>query len=215
MFTVAMECGRTSIVTPQRGPGVAPVGDAAAVPRREELQAMAEGLATTALRWPGLPGFASRRWEVLALSDTFEAWVIGWPPGGTIALHDHGDSAGAVVVAGGELVETLVVARPDGTVGTTVRRMTAGTSWTMPRGHVHDIVNHAALPAVSVHVYAPRLTSMTHYRLDQGLLLAERTVHYPVAETTTGADGSTPSDGARVPQDGQLGPRRVSMRPIS
>src|SRR5271163_423229 len=123
MFIVATECGgRTaagrrrasrndSLVKPQfSGPGT------------EELEAMAQGLAATARQWPGLADLTSRRWELLAASDTFEAWVIGWPPDGTISLHDHGDSAGAVAVAGGELVETLITEDVDGSVSTSRRR---------------------------------------------------------------------------------------------
>jgi predicted metal-dependent enzyme (double-stranded beta helix superfamily) len=160
---------------------------------------MAEGLAPTAVGWSALRDITRRRWELLAVSDTFEAWVIGWPPGGTLALHDHGHSAGAVVVAGGELVETMVLENDDGSLGTTTRRMAAGTSWTIARGHVHDIVNHASVPAVSVHVYAPRLTSMTHYRLAGGRLLAEKTVHYRLV------------DRVARPQNGQLGGDRPSV----
>jgi predicted metal-dependent enzyme (double-stranded beta helix superfamily) len=143
---------------------------------------MAEGLALPALRWPGMVGLTTRRWELLAASDSFEAWVIGWPPGGTIALHDHGDSAGAVAVAQGELVETLVAEDFHGTVSTTSRTMAAGMSWSMSRRHVHDVVNHSSSPAVSVHVYAPRLTSMTNYRIDGGVLVAEETVHYRLGD---------------------------------
>jgi predicted metal-dependent enzyme (double-stranded beta helix superfamily) len=143
---------------------------------------MAEGMAPLALEWPGMRGLTARRWELVAASETFEAWVIGWPPGGTIALHDHGDSAGAVVVAGGELVETFVAESVDGSTTTTTRRMGAGTSWSMGRRHVHDIVNDSCRPAVSVHVYAPRLTSMTEYRIHGGVLRAERTVHYRLGD---------------------------------
>jgi predicted metal-dependent enzyme (double-stranded beta helix superfamily) len=143
---------------------------------------MAEGLVSTARRWPGWEGLTRRRWELLAASDTFEAWVIGWPAEATISLHDHGDSAGAVAVAGGELVETLVTEDTDGSVTTTTRRMATGTSWSMGSRHVHDIVNDGSSPAVSVHVYAPRLTSMTHYRLDDGVLHAGTTVHYRLGE---------------------------------
>jgi predicted metal-dependent enzyme (double-stranded beta helix superfamily) len=146
------------------------------------MQAMAEGLALHALQWQGLVGMTTRRWELLAASDTFEAWVIGWSPGGTIALHDHGDSAGAVVVAGGELVETLVAEDFDGSVSTTSRKMVAGMSWNMGSRHVHDVVNHSSSPAVSVHVYAPRLTSMTNYRIDGGVLVPEETVHYRLGD---------------------------------
>jgi predicted metal-dependent enzyme (double-stranded beta helix superfamily) len=143
---------------------------------------MAEGMATSALDWPGMAGLDSRRFELLAASDTFEAWVIGWPPGGTIELHDHGASAGAVAVAGGELLETLVSEGDDGSVTTSRRRMAAGTSWVMGRRHVHDVVNDSSLPAVSVHVYAPRLTSMTHYRIVGGRLQAEKTVRYQTGD---------------------------------
>jgi predicted metal-dependent enzyme (double-stranded beta helix superfamily) len=143
---------------------------------------MAEGLASSARQWSGWEGITQRRWELLAASDTFEAWVIGWPPEATIALHDHGDSAGAVAVAGGELVETLVTEATDGSVTTTTRRMATGTSWTMGSRHVHDIVNDGSSPAVSVHVYAPRLTTMTHYRIDDGVLQAGTTVHYRLGE---------------------------------
>jgi hypothetical protein len=183
MFTVATECGGRTVAGRRR----AFRRDSLAkplfpVPGTEELQAMAEGLAATARRWPGLVGLTSRRWELLVASDSFEAWVIGWPPEGTIALHDHGDSAGAVAVAGGELVETLVTENVDGSVSTSRRRMAAGTSWRMGSRHVHDIVNDGDRPAVSVHVYAPRLTSMTHYRLDGGVLRAEKTVRYRLGD---------------------------------
>jgi hypothetical protein len=97
-------------------------------------------------------------------------------------LHDHDDSAGAVVVVDGELVETLVAHQADGSVTTTTRRMATGTSWSMGRRHVHDVVNDGSTPAVSVHVYAPRLTSMTHYRIDGGALEALRTVHYRLGD---------------------------------
>ena len=143
---------------------------------------MAEGMAATARRWPGLIGLTSRRWELLAASDTFEAWVIGWPPDGTIALHDHGDSAGAVVVAAGELVETLVTENADGSVSTSRRRMAVGTSWSMGSRHVHDIVNAGDTPAISVHVYAPRLTSMTYYRIIEGALEPGATFRYQFGE---------------------------------
>jgi quercetin dioxygenase-like cupin family protein len=183
MFTVTTECGGRTAVDP--GPARRadpPVELVSLVPGREELAAMAEGLAMNALQWPGLAGITRRRWELLAASDAFEAWVIGWPPGGIIALHDHGHSSAAVVVAGGELVETLVTEQFDGSVTTTSRRMAAGTSWSMDSDHVHDVVNDSSSPAVSVHVYAPRLTSMTSYTIDGGVLTAEKTVHYRLGD---------------------------------
>src|ERR1700677_3331260 len=123
MFTIATECGRRSLAGSRRRASLAPNrGPSLPVPGRQELLAMAEGMAVRARHWPGLAASTTRRWELLASSETFEAWVIGWPPGGTIELHDHGDSAGAVVVASGELVETLVTENVDGSLTTTGRR---------------------------------------------------------------------------------------------
>lgn len=73
-----------------------------------KLLAMARELVHSAQQWPGMRDPSRRVWKLLAVSQAFEAWVIGWPPGGTIELHDHGGSSGAVVVAGGELVEIAV-----------------------------------------------------------------------------------------------------------
>jgi hypothetical protein len=41
---------------------------------------------------------------------------------------------------------------------------------------VHDVVNTAAEPAVSLHVYGPRLEAMTYYRIDDqsGRLIPDR-----------------------------------------
>jgi hypothetical protein len=44
--------------------------------------------------------------------------------------------------------------------------------------HVHDIVNLGSTPAISVHVYGPRLTAMTYYRLGTNGLETGRTVRY-------------------------------------
>jgi hypothetical protein len=125
-----------------------------------------------------MTGPAERCWDLLASSDEFEAWIIAWPSGGAVELHDHGDSAGAVVVVAGALVETRIVPAADGTAGTSTHALPVGASVSFGRRHVHDIVNLGPGPATSVHVYAPRLTSMTYYRRDRDRLEVERTVRY-------------------------------------
>jgi hypothetical protein len=112
----------------------------------------------------------------MAAGDAFEAWVIAWPPGGAIELHDHGGSSGAVVVAAGKLRETSVVNQTGGmALQTTV--LESGRHISFGGRHVHDIVNAGETPAISVHVYAPRLTSMTYYRFTEGVLEARDTIH--------------------------------------
>jgi len=119
-----------------------------------------------------------RVWDIIVASDAFEAWVIAWPSGGAIELHDHGGSSGAVVVVSGELVETTVTERPDGSAETEATVLPAGASTAFEAPHIHDLVNLGAVPAISVHAYAPRLTAMTHYDITQGQLVTGPTVRY-------------------------------------
>jgi predicted metal-dependent enzyme (double-stranded beta helix superfamily) len=119
-----------------------------------------------------------RVWDLMAASEAFEAWVIGWPPGGAVELHDHGGSSGAVVVVEGELVEMEVAKDWLGALATKRTVLPASASVTFCTAHVHEIVNLGPRPAISVHVYAPRLTAMTFYEFSHGLLDARATVHY-------------------------------------
>src|SRR5580698_2980117 len=49
---------------------------------------------------------AEQRWyERLYLGPDYDIWVISWLPGQSTGFHDHGDSAGAFVVATGILQE--------------------------------------------------------------------------------------------------------------
>ena len=128
-----------------------------------------DGLAATAARlarsavWKTLtPLTDTERWYALvAASDSFEAWVIGWPVGGAIELHDHGGSSGAVHVVRGALEETSTnrVSRTP----LARARVAEGEGIVFGADHVHDVVNPGDEPALSIHVYAPRLVSMTFY----------------------------------------------------
>ena len=102
----------------------------------------------------------------MALTDLFEVWAIGWPPGGKIELHDHGLSHGAVVVAEGELVESTIRPSPHGVSLIASRRLEAGRHRTFGPGYIHDIYNDGEQDAISVHVYGPRLTTMSYYDLN-------------------------------------------------
>src|ERR1700704_4464507 len=69
--------------------------------------------------WPRCRRDSGRRWYApLVEEEDFEAWLLGWPVGQGIELHDHGSSSGALVVVEGTLTETYVEAcdwaRPGG-----------------------------------------------------------------------------------------------------
>ncbi len=161
------------------GPGDLPP-PASAPRRRIDLLPIAEGFAVSAPAIPELQGITERSWVLLAVTDLFEAWAIGWPPGGSIELHDHGRSHGAVVIAAGALVETTVRASRGGVAVIGSHRLSVGEHRRFGSHYVHDLINDDDLPAVSVHVYGPRLTSMSYYGLsDDGRLDRVRTEAVP------------------------------------
>lgn len=106
------------------------------------------------------------RWyALLAADESSEAWLLGWPVGGGIELHDHGDSSGAICVVEGVLDETFLDAGDRATAAGSLRHRHLPTRSLVSFGpeHIHDVVNHGAEPALSIHVYSPRLRSMTFY----------------------------------------------------
>jgi hypothetical protein len=151
-------------------------------PGPDPLTVLALELAAYAPSWPGITQPSGRRWDLMAASDDFEAWVIAWPPGGAIELHDHGGSAGAVAVVVGELIETSIVSESSGRIALRTSTIESGGTLRFGGRHVHDIVNAGDTPAISVHVYAPRLTSMTYYRIIEGALEPGATFRYQFGE---------------------------------
>jgi mannose-6-phosphate isomerase-like protein (cupin superfamily) len=137
------------------------------------LTAIATGLASVALPWElAATGKqpAERQFQLLIATDVYDAWLVHWPVGTGLDLHDHGGSAGAFAVVAGDLDEDVV---RDGTTVTT--RVGPGASVVFGQGHVHAVVNRGSLGATSVHVYSPPLTSMGYYRHDAaGGLVAQR-----------------------------------------
>ena len=105
----------------------------------------------------------------LFADQTFEAWVIGWFAGQGLGLHDHGESAGAIVVAEGRLHESTLGPR-----GTERRTLDRGIVRRIPRKTVHSVANLDARAAISLHVYSPPLDRMTHF--ESGDLRPVRTV---------------------------------------
>jgi hypothetical protein len=144
-----------------------------------DLLATARRLADSADSLPGLDDPCERCWRTIVANEQLEAWVVAWPVGGAIELHDHGNSAGAVVVARGTLTETCV--RPGDDRGVIATSASIGTGEHVEFGpeYVHDFVNTGPGPALSVHVYSPALRSMTYFDWsDRDGLVGVRTENY-------------------------------------
>jgi hypothetical protein len=124
-----------------------------------------------AVHWPGALDTYSRSWRLVARTPDFDAWLIAWPKGGKVELHDHGTSTGAVSVISGTLVEA-VPRRDDAGWLTLVRHeLPAGATLGFGAGHIHDVTNESDEHALSLHVYSPALTSMTFYQLTEDELV--------------------------------------------
>lgn len=105
-----------------------------------------------------------QRWyERLYDGPDYDVWVISWLPGQSTGFHDHGESAGAFIVATGVLEEH----RPDGRVH--VAR--AGDPRAFGAEYAHDVRNVSVGPAVSIHAYSPPITEMNEYEVDGGRLV--------------------------------------------
>lgn len=161
------------------GPGV-PRRSRPVLPRRQvDLLAVAQGFAVSAGDIPELRGLTERSWVLLAVTDLFEAWAIGWPSGGAIELHDHGESGGAVVVAAGSLTETTVRATRQGVAVIGTHHVGTGQYRTFGAHYIHDLTNDHDEQAISVHVYGPRLATMNYYKLDRHGRLGKQRVEHP------------------------------------
>src|ERR1700733_13344281 len=160
-----------------------PNGGASTAPGRLRIdpREVASRLAP-AVRWPGSLDMQRRTWRLMARTPDFDAWLIAWPRGGRVELHDHGIAAGAVSVISGALVEA--VPRRDDTGRLTLVRheLRAGATLGFGAGHVHDVTNESDQPPLSLHVYSPALTSMTFYELTEDRLV--------VGDVAWSADGS-------------------------
>lgn len=128
---------------------------------RELSQIAAQLAGEPWLWWPHVRYQAGERFYTrVCVDETFEAWLLTWLPGQSTGLHDHGGSSGAFVVVKGALTETTV--SPDG-AREVVRTMRQPRVRTFGEAHVHDVANRGPGPAISLHVYAPALTTMRRY----------------------------------------------------
>lgn len=104
-----------------------------------------------------LPNSGERRWALVLESEAYEAWVIAWPAGTGLELHDHNGSAAAVHIVNGRLRERYV----DETGELAVRWLSAGDTVALPGDHQHEVVNLESNEVISVHVYSPPLADQS------------------------------------------------------
>lgn len=145
-----LDPSRYAHLTPAPRPDTAPT--VAALTRR--ARQLADGLA----EWRHLVHFdPDQRWRHrFAVGDGYEIWLMSWLPGQRTGQHDHGESVAVIAMASGELQEHRADPQaPDGPPLVHTLRPDQARIWAARA--TREIVNAAAVPAISVHVYAPAL----------------------------------------------------------
>lgn len=169
----------------------------------EVLTDIATGIARAPMWWRQHAHHSPERRRPVRLlaTEAYEVWVIGWTAGQGVELHDHGDSAGALLVVEGELAELALV--PDGTLRRTALR--PGSVKELPVGLVHDVVCTTAVDTTSIHVYSPPLTTMRRW---DPVTLEPGDVEVVEPEVPVGSPPHPSLLGRAVPVPGALTPRR-------
>jgi predicted metal-dependent enzyme (double-stranded beta helix superfamily) len=129
----------------------------------DELEHMARSIAERRDVWEPLVHAdpQQRRYELVYEDDRMDAWILSWMPGQGTGFHDHYISSVGLCVASGAVREDLMVygAEPQ------TRELRPGDSRQGGPGYIHRVSHHDGLPAVTVHVYSPRLDWVGQYRL--------------------------------------------------
>ncbi len=140
-------------------------------PAERVLAAVVRRIAGDPSRWGHLvrqgPQRSGTRIEV---TEGVEVWVIAWPTFQATELHSHGEATTAYTTVAGAITEI----RPDRRGRLLPRTFVPGVVQVVRPGEVHDVRNERATPAVTIHAYSPRLSSMTFYGWSAGRLSVDR-----------------------------------------
>ena len=140
----------------------------------DELEVVAERIAERPDIWEPLVHAdpVQRRYELLDEDDRMDAWVLSWMPGQGTGFHDHYISGVGVAVAAGVVREDLMIY---GREHAPLHLRPGDTRQGGP-GYIHRVTHESGEPAVTVHVYSPRLDWVGQYRLDEATGIVRREV---------------------------------------
>jgi Cysteine dioxygenase type I len=113
-----------------------------------------------------------RRYELLYEDERIDAWVLSWMPGQGTGFHDHYISGVGICVAAGGVREDLLVYGGDDVE----LHLRPGDSRQGGPGYIHRLRHETGEPAVTIHIYSPRLDWVGQYRLDEATAIVRREV---------------------------------------
>ena len=131
----------------------------------EELEEIASAISDRPELWQPLARAdpTHRRYELLYEDDRMDAWVLSWMPGQGTGFHDHAISAVGICCAQGSVREALLRSgAPEVELDVRVGDRRRGGA-----GYIHRVRHGAGEPAVTIHVYSPRLVEVGQYRVDE------------------------------------------------
>jgi predicted metal-dependent enzyme (double-stranded beta helix superfamily) len=135
----------------------------------EELEQTARDIAARPEIWEPLVHVdpERRRYELLYEDERMDAWVLSWMPGQATGFHDHYISGlGLCVAAGGVREDWLPYGGDD-----VSWHLRAGDSRAGDPGYIHRVLHEVGEPAVTIHVYSPRLEWVGQYRMNENGIL--------------------------------------------
>ncbi len=129
----------------------------------DELEEVARALALRPDIWEPLlhADPQQRRYELVYEDDRLDAWILSWMPGQGTGFHDHYISSVGLCVASGAVREDLMVYGAEAQT----RELRPGDSRHGGPGYIHRVSHLEGGPAVTVHIYSPRLDWVGQYRL--------------------------------------------------
>lgn len=130
-----------------------------------ELEEIACGIAERQELWQPLAHTDTdrRRYELLYEDDRMDAWILSWMPGQGTGFHDHYISGVGLCVASGSVREDQMVYGSEHRE----RELNPGDTRQGGPGYIHRVTYVSGTPAVTVHVYSPRLDWVGQYRLSE------------------------------------------------
>jgi len=133
---------------------------------REQLSNLARAVGEQPERWRAhVRHDPSRRiWHQLYRDPHLDIWLICWDHAQDTGYHDHDQSAGAVCVVEGTLLEDYFFRTEEGWVQEQTRERPEGSVWDFDSSSIHGMRHASGPPVVSIHCYSPALWRMGYYQ---------------------------------------------------
>jgi predicted metal-dependent enzyme (double-stranded beta helix superfamily) len=135
-----------------------------------ELHNLAESLGSDSSAWHHLVRHDPLRrvFEPVLDEPDVEGWLICWMPGHDTGFHDHDVSSGAVTVLSGQVLEERLTVGRGGMLASVY---SAGHTFEFSPSDIHRVTHTGSEPAVTLHVYSPRIVRPGAYTVsDEGVL---------------------------------------------